>query len=248
MSETPHQDVSPETQLEDDSTLTPEQAMLNKIMDRFISKLSEPSEDTGTQQNTAEPEDVSRETPEKKKSSPVYVYLAILFGAAFLMLLLAYFVQRRNSATVQYDLRMTTASKEELLEEIKALKEEKQTLLEEKGALDVRLSELEAELETANASLDYLGDGYFKYVGFTSVLQTLYTGEVKLEVGDYEGAAEELTGIEYDRFVSIIDLFDAETEQYNPYYPDKGMLLRPRFDALVSVLTEQGVLEEDWAR
>lgn len=54
-----------------------------------------------------------------------------------------------------------------------------------------------------------------------------------------------MTGIEYGDFISTIDLFDAETKQYNPYYPDKGMLLRPRFDALVSALVEQGVLNEE---
>ena len=46
------------------------------------------------------PEDGKRSAPsagkKNKRSSTVYLYLLILFGAAFLMLLLAYFVQQRN--------------------------------------------------------------------------------------------------------------------------------------------------------
>ena len=65
---------------------------------------------------------VSRETENKaprNKPSSFYVYLLILFGAAFLMLLLAYFVQQRNSDTALSDLRSTTAaSRQELVEEI----------------------------------------------------------------------------------------------------------------------------------
>ncbi|MDE6259318.1 MAG: hypothetical protein K2M42_00390 [Oscillospiraceae bacterium] len=192
---------------------------------------------------------VSRETENKaprNKPSSFYVYLIILFGAAFLMLLLAYFVQQRNNETVLDNLRTTTASREELLEKIEELEEEKQSLLNEMGDLQRQLEQLQSDLNFANTSLDNLGSEYFKYVDYTSILQALYTGEVKLESGDYEGAARELTGIEYGDFVSTIDLFDTETKQYNPYYPDKGMLLRPRFDELVSVLTEQGVLEEEW--
>ena len=72
---------------------------------------------------------VSRETsphPPNGKRSSFYVYLAVLFGAAFLMLLLAYFVQRRNNETAISALRSTMdLSREELMEEIQGLEEEK---------------------------------------------------------------------------------------------------------------------------
>lgn len=78
--------------------------------------------------------------PEKNRRSSVYVYLAVLFGAAFLMLLLAYFVQQRNNATAMDDLRMTTnASREELMAKI-------QTLEGEKEALETQVAELELDL------------------------------------------------------------------------------------------------------
>ena len=74
---------------------------------------------------------VSRETPDgpgeaqgKNKRSSFYVYLVVLFGAAFLMLLLAYFVQRRNNETAISALRSTMdLSREELMEEIQGLEE-----------------------------------------------------------------------------------------------------------------------------
>ncbi len=90
------------------------------------------------------PEDVSRETsvPLKKgKGSSFFIYLAVLFGAAFLMLLLAYFVQQRNSDAALDNLRMTSnASKEELLEELQALEAEREEL-------EAQIRELELDLK-----------------------------------------------------------------------------------------------------
>ena len=46
---------------------------------------------------------------QRNKRSSVYVYLAVLFGAAFLMLLLAYLVQQRNNAMLKgfYEIAIT---------------------------------------------------------------------------------------------------------------------------------------------
>ena len=190
---------------------------------------------------------VSRETsphPPKGKHSSFYVYLAVLFGAAFLMLLLAYFVQRRNNETAISALRSTMdLSREELMEEIQGLEEEKQGLLTEKEALQAQMDELNAQLESANKQYEFLSGAYDKYVGYTSVLQALYAAEVRQEARDYDGAAAELTDIEYQYFVDTIGDYDAETEHYNP----EGLFLRPRFDALVEELTRRGALDEGWA-
>ena len=190
---------------------------------------------------------VSRETsphPPNGKRSSFYVYLAVLFGAAFLMLLLAYFVQRRNNETAQSDLRSSfSASRQELMEEIEGLEEEKQGLLAEKEGLQAQLSDAQANLDGANALYEDLLDGYDKYVGYTSILQTLYASEVKLEARDFDGAAATLTDMEYQYFVDTIGDYDAEMEHYNP----EGLSLRPRFDALVEELTRRGALDESWA-
>lgn len=193
MSEKPQRDrpqsgagVSPET------SLTPEQAMLNEILDRAMPHIPDPPEeesdgkggiglpagarqsgsdgegrDSGADESSREGEahepglsrHVSRETQEEDKTAPppleknkkssAYVYLAILFGAAFLMLLLAYFVQQRNNATVQDDLRSITASRQELLEDIQRLEEEKESLQQEQNVLKLLVEQLKDEKENA---------------------------------------------------------------------------------------------------
>lgn len=91
---------------------------------------------------------VSRETSGaaqaqgRNKRSSFYVYLAVLFGAAFLMLLLAYFVQRRNNETAMSELRSTmNLSREELMEQIEALEEEKQGLAGQIAELEEQLKQ-----------------------------------------------------------------------------------------------------------
>lgn len=110
-------------------------------------------------------DDVSRETsetqekapppPQKNSPSSFYRYLLVLFGAAFLMLLLAYFVQQRNNDAAQEDLQLLTASRQELLEDIKTLEGEKEGL---KG----RIAELEEQLEQER--------------GYSQKFQALYDG------------------------------------------------------------------------
>ena len=194
---------------------------------------------------------VSRETPDgpgealgKNKRSSFYVYLVVLFGAAFLMLLLAYFVQRRNNETAISELRSTMdLSREELMEEIKGLEKEREELNAAlQAAADAQIK-VEEERDTAIADYEHLKDGYNKYVGYASILEGLYAAEVKLSDKDYDGAAAELTDIEYQYFVDTIGDYDAEMGYYNP----EGLFLRPRFDALVEELIRRGALDEDWA-
>ena len=112
---------------------------------------------------------VSRETPDgpgeaqgKNKRSSFYVYLVVLFGAAFLMLLLAYFVQRRNNEAAISELRSTMdLSREELMEEIQELQEERDGLLaslqeadERQSSLTEQKNELERQLQNTQDSLD----------------------------------------------------------------------------------------------
>lgn len=113
-------------------------AMLNEILDRATPSISELPEEKPSSKGPAEAEDVSRETPgqeeptfpaEKNKRSSVYVYLAVLFGAAFLMLLLAYFVQQRNNETTISGLQSSwNLSREELMQENDRLEEENAAL------------------------------------------------------------------------------------------------------------------------
>ena len=152
------QSVSRETS--EESELTPEQKMLNDIMDRAMAKsqaeLKEKKTETAPQEETPSPEkeDAPPPPPEKNKPSSAYVYLAVLFGAAFLMLLLAYFVQQRNNDAVLDDLRSTTASREELLEDIKALEEERDQLKKEVEYQKGRVTQKNEETERLQSNLE----------------------------------------------------------------------------------------------
>ena len=168
----------------------------------------------------------------------------MLFGAAFLMLLLAYFIQQRNNESTISDLQSSmNLSREELMEEIETLKEEREQLNAVlQAAADAQMKAEQAR-DAAIADYEGLKDGYDKYVGYTSVLQALYAAEVKLSDKDYDGAAAELTDMEYQYLVDTIEDYDAEMEHYSP----EGLLLRPRFDALAEELTRRGALDEGWA-
>lgn len=81
-----------------------------------------------------------------RRSTPVFVYLVILFAAAFLMLLLAYFIQERNAEAQIGDLRDSL----EAFQSISALTAENQELHE-------RLDELKEEYEALSDALEQAG-------------------------------------------------------------------------------------------
>lgn len=154
---------------------TPELDMLNEIMDRSMSKAA-PGEAKGPdEENPAglsgpegdPPKNVSHETteagrssdlPPKNKPSSFYIYLAILFGAAFLMLLLAYFIQQRNNAAVLDDLRLASASREELMTSIKDLEEANHDLAKDNGLLKYERGHYQELYEKARDTRDGLSD------------------------------------------------------------------------------------------
>lgn len=111
----------------------------------------------GKKENVAEEvdqEDVSRETSKSgpgkdtgKKPASVFIYLAVLFAAAFMMLLLAFFVQQRNSEDTIDDLRTSmTATREELMEQNRVLQEEKEGLEGKNEELEAQVQELYGEI------------------------------------------------------------------------------------------------------
>lgn len=171
---------------------------------------------------------VSRETENKaprNKPSSFYVYLLILFGAAFLMLLLAYFVQQRNSDTALSDLRSTTAaSRQELVEEIQRLEEENLALTLDKEALEAQLAELQRqrdELET---------DSFWQEKDLQSQLASwhdLWGLEESFCDKDYEACAQ------FFRDVSTSNYYATPSEAAE------------RVEEIYNDLLEQGFLTED---
>lgn len=198
------------------------------------------------------------ELPEEQKSPTplggrsVFAYLAVLFGAAFLLLLFAYLMQQRDSEEITRnlsDLRESMGS----IESIDQLFEENRQLREENEGLKVDNEDLQSSLQSATDALEEAGkareasearlsDAYDKVASYACILETLYTAEIKLADRDYEGAADVLTGIEYQFFIDTMEMYDMEASR-NP----DATLLRPRFDALVKELTEHDALDEDWA-
>ena len=132
---------------------------INQIMDAGQPKLQNSPEkapgQTGKAPSAPSQPDQQNDGAKARKTAPVFIYLAILFAAAFIMLLLAYFVQQRNNENAIDDLRSSmTATREELMEQNQQLQEEKEDLETQRNELQTELDELEKELEQANIHLD----------------------------------------------------------------------------------------------
>lgn len=189
------------------------------------------------------------ETPNNKKGGPVFGYLAIMFAAAFLMLLLAYFIQQRNNEVAMDGLKDSLTSFEsmdELLEDNRALREELDALEQEldaqtaqNEALLERISELESELDGANRRYEDLVSSWEEENSFSSVLSTLYFAETKFQEKDYTTAAAVLADWDTAFLEKIIDTYDAK---YYMHYDPEGIYLRPRYDTLVTSLIDLGYL------
>ncbi len=186
---------------------------------------------------------VSRETPDgpgeaqgKNKRSSFYVYLVVLFGAAFLMLLLAYFVQRRNNEAAISELRSTMdLSREELMEEIQELQEERDGLLaslqeadERQSSLTEQKNELERKLQNTQDSLDET----LERVGIMTSFAIL---EQALRDKDYEIAAHQVRALcqpERDLDLGIVG------EDPRVYFDGKARLAE-----IIPLLEKHGALE-----
>lgn len=154
------------------------------------------SEEQQTQQGGAPAETqrgVSRETPtpQKNRRSAVYLYLLILFGAAFLMLLLAYFVQQRNNENAISGLQDSwNLSREQLVEENRKLTEKNEEL-------EVRLAVMEDQRDRAYRQIDELEEQYNDAAGLGHLLDTelqcwydFWGLETSFQEENYEDCAE----------------------------------------------------------
>lgn len=172
----------------------------------------------------------AQETPGKNKRSSFYVYLVVLFGAAFLMLLLAYFVQRRNNETTISGLQSSwNLSREELMEEIDALKEEKAALEEQTDQLQEERDALEKQLDELQEQhaklLDDFSDQYKKVEGWLNFWEL----EERFLSRDYEACANVLQTLANSGSLNL---------------PDSDSALA-RIREICDILIERGYLAED---
>lgn len=157
-------------------------------------EISEASEAPVTPENTS--------SPPRRRS--VFAYLAILFGTAFLLLLFAYLMQQRDSQEITgylSDLRTSMGniqSIDQLVEENRALREEKDNIQARLDELEKQLGELEGKLaaseDLAARRFTRLEEAQLVIDAFSSLadLRQLY------EDGDLERAKALLDSVEED--------------------------------------------------
>ncbi len=178
-------------------------------------------------------------SPARKQKS-VFVYLAILFAAAFLLLLFAYLMQQRNSAEILgnlSDLRESMTSFHSLDE----VMDENRALREENEKLQNQLRERNTELSNAQSAYEILEGSCDDQAAQMSMLETLYFAEAKFAEEDYAGAAAELAGFDTAELEREIAKYDAQMLHSNPSYA----VLGERYEALTAALTEEGYLIRD---
>lgn len=229
----------------DVSRETPEADLLESIIDKSLTEQEDARNKPAAREQPKDtpetpPEDEALPAapePEGKKTPPpankrtsVYRYLLVLFGAAFVLLLLAYFIQQRSSETAISDLRDTmNLSRAELMEEIDGLKEEKAALEEqvaELSPLTDELAELQEEYDRLEAELQTSESTREEITKRQSILGAFAILEQALRDKNYETAVKyvrklaqdnpdlglaDLNGVLFDnqaRLAEIVDLLE----------------------------------------
>lgn len=162
--------------------------------------------------------------PQKNKPSSMYVYLAVMFGAAFLMLLLAYFIQRRNNDAVQDDLRLATASRQELMEDLRRLEAEKEGLEAERETLQSQLDALQQQLDEQTDQNFWLER---ELEDQALSWKAIYDLEEDFRTEDYDGC---------------VLFFDNTLHAIHIYTPPEAA---PRVEEIYRELVEKGILNEE---
>lgn len=166
--------------------------------------------------------------PARKQS--VVIYLAILFAAAFLMLLLAYFMQQRNSNAVIGNLQSSISQ----FQTVDELREENQQLQNQLQALEKKLDALQAENDVLTQQHTDASNRERRAQTESDLRATLYAVEYLCGAGDFQSAAERLLSINDD------DLLIISTA------PDGGVPSdAQRYEALKANLVTGGYITED---
>ena len=214
--------------------------LLEQIITQGLEKMSAPAQAAAAGEAAAKetgpiPEkDSGQAVPpadKKNKRSSVYLYLLIMFGAAFMMLLLAYFVQRRSNESTISDLKDSmNLSRGELLDEIKALEEEKAALNEEIGLLNGELIQWRERYEEKEQEVTDLRNQYYDMQNQRNYSWTSFWElEQFYQAGDYESCAAVLI---------------LQRQSQIPYYTPEVAL--ERYEEIVQAVIDAGILDEDY--
>lgn len=173
----------------------------------------------------------SGQTEKKNKSGSVVGYLVILFIAAFLLLLMAYFMQQRAADAETIDtLRQSITSIEsldDLIEENQALRAENETLLAQLEDLADRLTLLENERSTLN-------EEYARKTEQADLLKLFCEVSALIQQADYEGAQARLSDWNPDDLAAAIASYDDEMSPNNNGEP----VLAPIYESYLQILEE----------
>ena len=187
-------------------------------------------------------------TGRERRNSAVYLYLLILFGAAFLMLLLAYFIQQRSSEdTISYLRDSMNLSRQELLDEIRELEEQSAALEKKNTALEEKSTALNMELDAWKVIASNWEEHYNEQVWDTHNLfaqynaaqeelfswQTLWTLEQSYQAGDL------------GRCAAVLVLAFQDQGAYA--YQTPGAALE-RYEEIVRAVVEADILDADFYR
>ena len=175
-----------------------------------------------------------RARPSSRK--PVLVYLVILFAAAFVLLLLAFFMQKRANDVAIDNLEQTSHSAAESLE----------NLVEERDALKEEAARLQNELEwyqnlyfdTINL-LEETSAEYEETQSFYSLLKLIYVSEILAEQRQYEDAAALL-----EQWNSSQGSLIEAVKEYTMKNESDPIDISTRFQNLISTLQGRGYLPD----
>lgn len=159
------------------------------------------------------------------KSTGLGRYLAILFAAAFLMLLLAYFMQLRTSEETLGSLKQSLTS----IESLDDLVQENQSLRDEIDRLEETCEKLEDSYEDLEGTIAQQNEQILDLTEQTEALrltvlawETFYQIETLYQAEDYEACAQLLAKVYSEAAITI------------------PLPVTERFEAIEAELTEEG--------
>lgn len=164
--------------------------------------------------------------PPEKRQKPVFVYLAILFAAAFLLLLFAYLMQQRNSQEILgnlSDLRQSMGniqSIDQLVEENQMLREESESLRQQLADTQEQLDKVQEELSVSEALAEKAQFSSENAWNIVHAFQSVYTLRQLYEAGDIEGAKALLDGLEESNGTDEVETWLCEALALDPNWPE----------------------------
>ena len=168
----------------------------------------EPEEDLESDKS---PEELRPASASPPRSRSVFLYLAVLFGAAFLLLLFAFLMQQRDSQEITgylSDLRTSMGniqSIDQLREENRQLREESEGLKKQISDLEQERDELQSELEESNEIISTNDHSRQEILDIISALDTLARVRTLYEEERFEEACAILDDLPQEEGADLVE-------------------------------------------